>query len=95
MIHLETDSLRFEFQSKVAGFLKSSIKTLESPLSEVDAIEYKPSLFSTKLELGTNRPTTAKRALKTRPSKPGPQTPALKTRPSKPGPQSPAPRTRP
>ena len=51
MIHLETDSLRFEFQSKVTGILKSSIKTLESPLSEVDAIEYKPSLFSTKLEL--------------------------------------------
>ncbi len=51
MIHLETDSLRFEFQSKVAGILKSSIKTLESPLSEVDAIEYKPSRCSTKLEL--------------------------------------------
>ena len=51
MVHLESDSLKFEFQSKVAGILKSGIKTLEVPLSEVASIDYKPKLFSTKLEL--------------------------------------------
>ena len=51
MVHLDSDKLRFEFQSKVAGILKSGIKTLEVPLSEVDAIDYNSGLFSTKLEL--------------------------------------------
>ena len=51
IVHLESDSLKFEFQSKVAGILKSGIKTLEVPLSEVASIDYKPKLFSTQLEL--------------------------------------------
>ena len=51
LLALEGETLRFEFQTKVAGIIKSDIKNPEVPLSQVSGIEFKGGLFSNSLRI--------------------------------------------
>ena len=48
VVHLEAGKLIFEFQSKVAGILKSDIKMVEVPVDELATVTYKGGLFANK-----------------------------------------------
>ncbi len=49
VVSLDGTKLAFEFQTKLAGVLKSGVKLVEVPLSEVASIEYKPYFFTARV----------------------------------------------
>lgn len=48
---LEDDHLVFEVQSKVAGIMKTELKVVRVPLSDVSKIEYDGGFFSSNLQV--------------------------------------------
>ncbi len=51
LLNLHDDAMVFEFQNIVAGILKSQVKTIRVPFSDVDSISYEPKLVRTFVEI--------------------------------------------
>lgn len=60
ILRVESNYLVFEFQKKDAVFeaYKSELKEVKIPVSEISMIEYKKGLFSSKLIIHAERPST-------------------------------------
>ncbi len=56
MIRIDTNAIIFEYQTKDAllGIVKSDTKTARIEFSEIESIEYKKSLFTSKLFISAN-----------------------------------------